>query len=412
MCNTQIDISKKIHFLNSNLSLQKKINSLRELNISHLSHDDLREVFLKIQDTLLRREFVSIVGRKRDINYKSFLLNTLNDIDSKVVIQGTRALLCFKDIEINKRLEQLSTHPNEMVREYIGVVFNKDKNFDKKNVKYSINEKIKNVVVQGDTLDIMKKVSDNSIHLTFTSPPYYNARDYSIYQSYSEYLDFLFQVFKEIHRITQEGRFFIINTSPVLIPRAGRQFSSKRYPIPFDIHRYIVDAGFEFIDDIIWVKPEASVKNRNGGFQQHRKPLAYKPNTVTEYIMVYRKKTSKLIDWNIKQYEDDVINQSKVLNDFETSNLWQIDPRSDKVHSAIFPDELCRRIIYFYSYVGDIVFDPFAGSGTFGKVALENQRNCFLTEINREYFSRIKEKLNGLFSNDVKYVQYDNFLDL
>ena len=48
--------------------------------------------------------------------------------------------------------------------------------------------------------------------------------------------------------------------------------------------------GWEYIDDIIWLKPEASVKNRVGGFQQHRKPLGYKPNTVTEMIMVYRKK--------------------------------------------------------------------------------------------------------------------------
>lgn len=59
--------------------------------------------------------------------------------------------------------------------------------------------------------------------------------------------------------------------------------------------------GWEFIDDIVWEKPEYSVKNRIGGFQQHRKPLAYKPNSVTEYLMVYRKQTDKLIDWNIHQ---------------------------------------------------------------------------------------------------------------
>ena len=412
MLNITNNTKEQFHFLNSNWSLQKKINNLKESCISNFSNEDLKEIFVKIQDTLLKREFVSLVGRKRNINYKYFLLYTLQDNDPKVVIQGIRALLCFKDIEINRSLEQLLEHPNEMVREYLNVVFGKNKNSNKKNTGYKINEKIKNVIVQGNTVDIMKKVSDNSVHLTFTSPPYYNARDYSIYQSYEEYLDFLFQVFKEIHRITQEGRFFIINTSPILIPRAGRHVSSKRYPIPFDIHKYVVDAGFECVDDIIWVKPEASVKNRNGGFQQHRKPLAYKPNTITEYIMVYRKKTSKLIDWNIKQYEECIVNQSKVLNDFETSNLWHIDPRSDKVHSAIFPDELCKRIISFYSYVGDIVFDPFAGSGTFGKVAIENKRNCFLTEFNESYFSRIKEKLNGLFAHDIRYIKYNDFLNL
>ena len=94
----------------------------------------------------------------------------------------------------------------------------------------------------------------------------------------------------QIHRATKTGRFFVLNTSPVIVPRISRQHSSRRYPIPFDIHPLLIKMGWEFIDDIVWEKPEASVKNRNGGFFQHRKPLAYKPNTCTEYLMVYRKK--------------------------------------------------------------------------------------------------------------------------
>ena len=70
--------------------------------------------------------------------------------------------------------------------------------------------------------------------------------------------------------------------------------------------------GWEFIDDIVWVKPEASVKNRNAGFLQHRKPLGYKPNAISEMIMVYRKKTDKLIDWNISQYNWDKVKKVKL----------------------------------------------------------------------------------------------------
>src|SRR3546814_17843188 len=95
----------------------------------------------------------------------------------------------------------------------------------------------------------------------------------------------------------------IINTSPISVPRGSRQHASKRYPIPFDLHSVVVKEGWEYIDDIIWLKPEASVKNRVGGFMQHRKPLGYKPNTITEMLMVYRKKTTKLLDWNIKRSE-------------------------------------------------------------------------------------------------------------
>src|SRR5690625_7452543 len=77
----------------------------------------------------------------------------------------------------------------------------------------------------------------------------------------------LFRSFKEVHRITKDGRFLIVNSSPVIVPRVGRKYSSKRYPIPYDLHTILDKQGWEFVDDIIWVKPDASVKNRIGGFK-------------------------------------------------------------------------------------------------------------------------------------------------
>jgi DNA modification methylase len=254
---------------------------------------------------------------------------------------------------------------------------------------------MKNTVVHGDVRDVLKLIPDESLHLTFTSPPYYNARDYSIYVSYQAYLDFLSEVFAEVHRITKEGRFFILNTSPVIVPRFSRAYASKRYPIPFDIHPRLIEMGWEFVDDIIWAKPESSVKNRNAGFLQHRKPVAYKPNPVTEYVMVYRKKSDKLLDWNIKQYDEATIEQSKVDDGYETSNLWEIDPTFDKVHSAVFPTELCARVIQYYSFSGDLVFDPFGGSGTLGKAAYLLKRYFFMTEMDDTYYSHIQDSFDG-----------------
>jgi DNA modification methylase len=252
---------------------------------------------------------------------------------------------------------------------------------------------LKNVVVNGDTIEVMKLLQDESIHLTFTSPPYYNARDYSTYPSYEVYLEFLCNVFQGVYRITKEGRFLVVNTSPVIVPRASRSYSSRRYPIPFDIHHYLIEMGWEFIDDIVWEKPEASVKNRIGGFQKHRKPLGYKPNAVTEYVMVYRKSTEKLLDWNIHQYDDEIVKKSKVPDGFETTNVWSISPCSDNVHSAVFPYELCKRVIQYYSYEGDLVFDPFGGSRTVGRTAKLLGRYFFLTEKDKKYFSYIKDKM-------------------
>lgn len=278
-----------------------------------------------------------------------------------------------------------------------------------------IYEFLKDVIVNGDVLDVLKCVPDNSVHLTFTSPPYYNARSYSTYTSYEAYLKSMEEVFRETLRITKEGRFLVVNTSPVIVPRINRAHASKRYPIPFDLHHRLAGMGWEFIDDIIWEKPEYSVKNRIGGFQQHREPLAYKPNTVTEYLMVYRKKTDKLLDWNIRQYDRHTIEESKVKDGFETTNVWKICPRSDEVHPAVFPAELCKRVVEYYSYKGDLVFDPFAGSGTLGRTAKSMERTFFMTEKNPEYFEYMKtiwRKNASLFDNHAtRFLTLSQFTD-
>ncbi len=372
----------------------------------------LKQTALNDSDTNVRREAVSSIGRLRAKKGQEILIEILQDNDPKIVCQAIRGLLVFKgESKIDECLKPLVNHENEIVRTIIYKEYfasREDKNSQPHNETYGY---LKNVVVNADTIEVMKLLKDESVHLTFTSPPYYNARDYSIYPSYKAYLEFLAEVFKEVYRITKEGRFLILNTSPIIIPRISRAHSSKRYPIPFDIHPYLIEMGWEFIDDIIWMKPEASVKNRIGGFQQHRKPLAYKPNSVTEYLMVYRKSTDKLLDWNIRQYDWQTVQESKVPEGYETTNVWKIDPCFDKVHSAVFPIELCKRVIQYYSYKGDLIFDPFAGSGTVGKTAKSLGRYFFLTEKDKTYFDYMKsKKSNGIFDTiETKFLTLDEF---
>ena len=354
----------------------------------------LSEVATDDKSSTVRREAVSAIGRMRNKGAIPTLVRFLHDNDPTVVLQAIRGLLVFKKHDrVRDSILALSDHPNEQIQSVLAREFESDAPVTDFGMHYESPDYLKNVVVEGDTREIMRLLPDGCIHLTFTSPPYYNARDYSIYKSYQQYLDFLGEVFQAVHRITKEGRFLLINTSPVIVPRFSRQHASKRYPIPFDLHGIVVDMGWEFIDDIVWAKPEASVKNRNGGFQQHRKPLGYKPNMVTEYVMVYRKKSTRLIDWNMKQYPNSTVQESKEEGEFETTNLWQIDPMSDAVHSAVFPHELCDRVVRFYSYVGDLVFDPFAGSGTFGQSAKRLDRNFFLTEQEPAYVARMRETM-------------------
>ncbi len=383
-----------------------KIRVLSIKNLAKLSDISLLPIFVDCtkenNKTEIRKEAVSAIGRLKDANIISVLIGFLKDEDPEVILQAIRGLLAFsKRAEVITALENLREHPNELVIEMIrkettrrngeAIASPQKSGIDPSQIRFP--SFLSNTVVHGDVREVLKNIPDESVHLTFTSPPYYNARDYSIYRSYQEYLDFLESLFKDLYRTTKEGRFFVLNTSPIIIPRISRSHASKRYPIPYDIHPLLVNIGWEFIDDIVWVKPEASVKNRNAGFLQHRKPLGYKPNAITEMLMVYRKKTDKLTDWNMRQYPPDTVNQSKISGKYETTNIWKIDPTFDKVHSAVFPIELCHRVIEFYSYVGDLVFDPFAGSGTLGNAAVSLDRKFFLVEQQKAYIRRIEEKL-------------------
>ncbi|MYA93257.1 MAG: restriction endonuclease subunit M, partial [Chloroflexi bacterium] len=365
---------------------------------------NLRDVATDDDSSIVRREAVSAIGRMRDKSAIPTLVKFLKDDDPNVVLQAMRALFVFKSHDrVKECLLKLQSHPNEQIQYVLDMEFESKPGITDYGMHYESPGWMKNVVVQGDTREVMRLLPDGCIHLTFTSPPYYNARDYSIYKSYQQYLDFLGEVFQAVHRITKEGRFLLINTSPVIVARFSRKHSSRRYPIPFDLHSIVTQMGWEFIDDIVWAKPEVTVKNRNGGFQQHRKPLGYKPNMVTEYVMVYRKQTTRLLDWNMRQYPKSVIEKSKVRGQFETTNLWRIDPMSDKVHSAVFPHDLCDRVVKYYSFEGDLLFDPFAGSGTFGLAARRHKRHFFLTEIKNEYVDRMKQTMSfinakGLFT--------------
>ncbi|MDE2820602.1 MAG: DNA methyltransferase [Chloroflexota bacterium] len=372
----------------------------------------LSEVAIEDASSTVRREAVSAIGRMRNKHAIPTLVKFLHDDDPNVVLQAIRALLVFKSHErVRDCLRSLRDHPNEQIRYVLDMEFESKPSISDYGMHHESPDYMKNVVVEGDTREVMRLLPDGCIHLTFTSPPYYNARDYSIYKSYQQYLDFLGEVFEAVHRITKEGRFLLINTSPVIVSRFSRKHSSRRYPIPFDLHNIVCDLDWEFIDDIVWAKPEASVKNRNGGFQQHRKPLGYKPNMTTEYVMVYRKKSSRLIDWNMRQYPKPTVEESKVKDDFETTNLWHIDPMSDAVHTAVFPHELCDKVVKFYSYVGDLVFDPFAGSGTFGQSAKRLKRYFFLTEQEPKFVSRMKDMMlqNQISDPAPRFVSREEF---
>lgn len=253
----------------------------------------------------------------------------------------------------------------------------------------------KRTLFNGDCIEIINAMEDNFIHLLFTSPPYFNAMSYSQYETYEDYLVFMERFFKAIYPKIAEGRYIVINTSCVITPRASRQTESIRHPIPYDLHHIIQNAGFQFYDDIIWVKPEGAARNRVGIFGQHRKPLMYKPNPTTEHVMVYRKNNGKLIDWNIKQYSQEIIEQSLVGDDFERSDVWIMPPVQSSDHPAPFPLQLASNVVRYYSMAGDLVVDPFMGIGTTGVACRDSNRNFLGIELSKEYYESAKERIEN-----------------
>lgn len=276
----------------------------------------------------------------------------------------------------------------------------------KKEKKIISKSPLNNMLLQGNCAETLKKLPDESVNLVFTSPPYYNAKpEYSEYHTYDEYLSLLRSVIKECHRVLSEGRFFVINVSPVLIRRASRNEASKRIAVPFDLHRLFIEEGYEFIDDIHWVKPEGAgwALGRGRRFAADRNPLQYKPVPVTEYILVYRKKTDKLIDWNIRNHhsKEDVFD-SKIGDDYEKTNLWKINPSRNRKHPATFPYGLAERVIKYYSFKNDVILDPFAGSGTTAKAAIDLGRRFVMCEISKQYIDLIIE--GTMLGGDLKII--------
>ncbi|WP_208108670.1 DNA-methyltransferase [Cognatilysobacter terrigena] len=254
---------------------------------------------------------------------------------------------------------------------------------------------LRNTIGLGDCVELMAGMPAESVDLVFTSPPYFNARpQYSEYDEYQSYLLFMKSVIRAAERVLREGRFFVMNTSPVLLRRASRNESSKRIAVPFDLHGLFIECGFEFVDDIIWVKPEGAgwATGRGRRFAADRNPLQYKAVPVTEYVLVYRKKSQRLIDWHIRNHPDrDLVAASKIGDGYEKTNVWRIQPNTRSPHPAPFPMELAEKVIRYYSFKGDVVLDPFAGSGTSGAAAVKLDRRFVLFDNNEKYATWIRD---------------------
>jgi site-specific DNA-methyltransferase (adenine-specific) len=256
------------------------------------------------------------------------------------------------------------------------------------------------------TSEEMPELEDGSVALTVTSPPYWNAIDYDIHASdhtrfyrtrayddgyldYPGYLDWLGKIFSEVFRVTKPGGFCAIVIGTVLL-------DGKHYPVPFDAIRQLVDRGWEFHQDVVWHKCTAGVK-RAGVTIRQPYPGYYYPNIMTEYILVFRKPGLKIykgrseVEKTTAGFPIDQVFKMDVAN-----NIWHIAPVPPGMmeHPAPYPEEIPYRLISLYSYPGEIILDPFLGSGQTSKVAKWLNRQYAGYEIIPKYIELAEKRLD------------------
>jgi DNA modification methylase len=259
------------------------------------------------------------------------------------------------------------------------------------------------------------KNDNKKIHLTITSPPYYNVKDYVSYTDYKEYLNTLKNVFTLIYEITEDGRMCCVNLSNILIQRENRNSESSRIPLAFHFVPLMEEIGWKFIEDIIWVKPEGSAKNRNGGFYQHRQPVAYKPNIINEYIFIFQKPSKFLIDKIVRGYDAITSLNSKVNDGYERTNVWKINPETKSKHPAPYPELLVANLIKYYSFCGDLILDPFVGSGTTLISAFKLNRKSIGFEIHKDYITIFENRIKNITkqsTNQSISINKDDYVNL
>lgn len=258
--------------------------------------------------------------------------------------------------------------------------------------------------------ETMPEIEDNTVALTVTSPPYWNAIDYDIHASdekqyyrtrkyengfseYSDYIDWLGRMFDEVLRVTIPGGFCCIVIGTVLL-------DGKHYPAPFDAAAQLTHHGWQFHQDIIWHKCTAGVK-RAGVTIQKPYPGYYYPNIMTEYILVFRKPGPAIYSHReIEQKQGAAFAIDPLFTKDIANNIWHIAPVPPRTldHPCPFPEEIPYRLITLYSYPGELILDPFSGSGQTLKVAHHLGRHYVGYEIIEKYIDlatrRISEPLS------------------
>ncbi len=262
-------------------------------------------------------------------------------------------------------------------------------------------------LILGDARDL-SFLPDESVHLVVTSPPYWNLKRYNEnpdqlghVEDYEQFLEALNTVWKHCYRLLVPGGRLVCVVGDVCVSR--RRFGRHLvFPLHADICVLCRRMGFDNLNPIIWHKIANASYEVTNGSKFLGKP--YEPNAIVkndiEFILMQRKPGGYRQPTAL-QRKMSMIEKDKFDSWFQ--QIWQLSGASLKAHPAPFPLELANRLVRMFSFVDDVVLDPFCGSGTTMLAAMKSNRNSIGVEIDEGYCRtsarRLEAENRDLFGN-------------
>lgn len=257
-------------------------------------------------------------------------------------------------------------------------------------------------LILADAKEKIKQFKPNSIHLVVTSPPYFNLKE-GTWDTYDEYLSLLNTVWGGCHNALDIGCRLCVNIGDEYtdVENYGRHYA---IPIHADIIKGCQKVGFDYMGAIIWSKRQRLDSSGGGAFiGSYPYPREFLLAYNHEYILLFKKRgRSQKPSEKIK--EDSKLSRDNWKEYYDA--IWTIRGEKKRLHSSAFPEELPKRLIKVFSFVGDVVLDPFMGSGTTPLVAAMLGRKGIGIEIDEAYYKIAEARIRTAkipFENNSKY---------